>query len=146
MLLVGCGSESADKAMAAGPDWKTYDEGMKLARSQGKHIMINFYADWCQYCKQMFNETFKDEKVLAALKENFVAIKIDTEAERELSQDYFVRGLPTIWFLKSDGEKLAPIPGFVPPDQFVNILKYVSAKAYETMSFREFMEKGGGAK
>ena len=138
--------ESANTAVAAGPDWKTYDQGMKQARSQGKHIMIDFYADWCHYCKQMDEDTFTDPKVLAALKENFVAIKVDTEADRSLSADYYVRGLPTIWFLKSDGEKLAPIPGYVPPEQFVNILKYVSAKAYETMSFREFMEKGGGEK
>lgn len=142
LIFVGCGKDSSKSANAAGPEWRSYSDGMKLGQSRNKHIMINFYADWCHYCKQMFEETFTDEKVLSSLKENFVSIKVDTEADRSLSMDYYVRGLPTIWFLKSDGQKLAPIPGFVPPDQFVKILKYVSTKSYETMSFKEFMDKG----
>jgi thioredoxin-related protein len=142
LIFVGCGSDSTKSANAAGPEWRTYSDGMKLGQSGNKHIMINFYADWCHYCDQMFEETLTDEKVVSFLSENFVSIKVDTEADRDLAMEYYVRGLPTIWFLKSDGEKLAPIPGFVPPEQFLNILKYIAAKAYETMSFKEFMEKG----
>ena len=143
VLFVGCGNDSANTAKAAGPEWQSYDQGMKLGRSRSKHIMVNFYADWCRYCKQMFKETFADDQVRAELRKNFVSIKVDTEAQQSLAMDYSVRGLPTIWFLKSNGEKLAPVPGFVPPEQFLNILKYVSAEAYESMSFKEFMEKGG---
>ena len=142
LIFIGCGTDASKSANAAGPEWRSFNDGMKLGKSQNKHIMINFYADWCHYCDQMFKETLTDEKVMASLREHFVSVKIDTEAEQSLAKEYYVRGLPTIWFLKPGGEKLAPIPGFVPPDQFVKVLKYVATKSYETMSFKEFMDKG----
>ncbi|MFH2058709.1 MAG: hypothetical protein ABIJ59_07400 [Pseudomonadota bacterium] len=40
--LVASAKTSNDK----GIDWKEYSDGTALAKAQGKHIFLYFYADW----------------------------------------------------------------------------------------------------
>jgi len=65
------------KTASSSPSW-IYDmgEGLRLARQQGKPVMVDFYADWCLPCKKMDATVFKDPAVLKEL-ERFVAIKVD---------------------------------------------------------------------
>ncbi len=44
--------------------------------SQGKHAMLDFYADWCVSCKEMERFTFSDAKVQARLKD-VVLLQVD---------------------------------------------------------------------
>ena len=119
----GKGVESTGKL-----DWLNYDTGLQKALSEKKLVMINFYANWCFYCKKMNNETFRNTKVTAYLKENFISIKLNTDKEKKLASEFKVRGLPTIWFLKHNSSPLVHVAGYVPPDRFLNILKDVKAK------------------
>ncbi|MCP4720250.1 MAG: thioredoxin fold domain-containing protein, partial [Desulfobacteraceae bacterium] len=86
--------------------------------------------------------TFKDKRILAYLEENFVSIQVDTEENQALSNEWKVKGLPTLWFLESDGEKIDSIPGYLDADQLLLILKYIHTKSYNTMSFQDFMKQG----
>jgi thioredoxin-related protein len=69
---------------------------------------------------------------------------VDVDKAKRLADAYFVRGLPMGWFVSPEGEKLAPLPGYVPPDEFLTILKYIHTDAYEDHSYHEWMEMGGG--
>ncbi|MFH2092300.1 MAG: hypothetical protein ABIJ31_08045 [Pseudomonadota bacterium] len=42
------GSQSAQVRVTnnTGIDWQDYSKGLSLAKSQGKHIFLYFYADW----------------------------------------------------------------------------------------------------
>lgn len=124
-----------------GPQWTTYNEGLMLAKEQNRSIMVNFYTDWCSYCERMNTETFGNAEVAAYLNEHFVPVNVDSTNDKTLSNEYMVRGYPTIWFLEPDGEKIAAIPGFLPPEQFMPVLKYIKVAAYKDMNFKEFMEK-----
>ncbi|MEW6266704.1 MAG: thioredoxin fold domain-containing protein [Thermodesulfobacteriota bacterium] len=132
----------AAAALASGPQWTPYTKGLELAREQGKNVMINFYSDDCKFCRKMDAETFQDQAVSEFLDRHFVSIKVNTSKARDLSAAYYVRGLPTIWFLEAGGEKIAPLPGYVPAPIFLALLKFVRAKAYEGMTFQEYLDKG----
>ena len=138
LLLGGC---SSDKADASGLEWNEYWPGMNLAQETDKNIIINFYADWCSYCKKMDSETFTDRRVVEYLKNNFVLIKVNADKSKDIAQAYMARSLPTTWFLKSDGEKIAPLPGYFPPDNFLIVAKYIGSGSYETVKFDEYVEK-----
>ncbi len=132
---------SAQALKEAGIQWKEYTEGMKLAKSGNKPVFLYFHAEWCAYCKKMEATTFKDEKISAYLNENFVSISIDTDKDTEISTQWKVRGLPTIWFLKPDGTKLDNLPGYVDEDYLLKVLTFIHSGTYEKMSFNQFLEK-----
>ena len=112
----------------SGIEWQDYKKGMKLAKlieNQNKRIFLYFYADWCQYCLKLNETTFKEQAILDYLKENFISILIDTDKEKKLVKDWQVRGLPTMYFLKSDGTSLKTIRGYIGSKKFLKTLQEV---------------------
>ena len=52
------------------------DKALADARAHGQLAMLDFYADWCVSCKEMERYTFKDQRVIAALR-GIVLLKAD---------------------------------------------------------------------
>lgn len=100
-------------------NWK-YDlqDALKSAKAQHKPIMIDFYTDWCGWCKKLDSDTYSDPKVNAA-SGKFICVKINAEKEPALAGKYGVSGYPTIIFLDSNGNVIRKIPGYLPPDGFL---------------------------
>ena len=121
-------SKSEEKKTEKHLDWLNYDEGLQKALSEKKPILINFYANWCYYCKKMDGNTFTNASVVEYLTENFIAIKVNTDEKQKLASKYKVRGLPTTWFLQYDATPIHPFSGYMPPDRFMEILKDIRAK------------------
>lgn len=126
----------------AGISWKDYTPGLAQARADNKSVFLYFQAAWCSYCVKLKKTTFKDKAVLAYLDENFVSIEVDTDKNPKLATEWNVKGLPTMWFLESDGKKINHLPGYVEPKQMLQILKYIHTKSYDKMSFQEFIQQG----
>jgi thioredoxin-related protein len=70
-----------------------------------------------------------------------VSIHINTDKERSLAQKYFIRSLPTIWFLDHDESKITNVPGYIPPDIFLKILEWLQTGVYKEMNFKQYMDK-----
>ena len=77
---------------------------------------------------------------LQYLNENFIPIKVDSDKQRALAQQYRVRGLPTNWFLQTDGEKIASRPGYISPEQMIDFLQFIHTDSYQKMSLNEFLQ------
>ncbi|MBU1195887.1 MAG: thioredoxin fold domain-containing protein [Proteobacteria bacterium] len=133
-------ANSIDNSLNSLIDWKSFDQGLTLAKDQSKPVFLYFYADWCTFCTKLKKTTFKDKAVLAYLMQNFISIKVDTEKDRQLAADWQVTGLPTLWFLDSEGQKLNAIPGYVDEKNFLLVLKYHFTRAYENQTFQEFVK------
>jgi thioredoxin-related protein len=111
-------------------DFKKYDEALALAAAEDKHVMLYFWADWCQYCARFNSEVLPDEKVGAFLGTDFFSVMINIDEEPELAAKYDARTLPMVVFLDSSGKVAGFLPGFLPPAEFLGILKFVKDKAY----------------
>ena len=105
--------------------WYSHDEGIANGYSEGKRIYINFYADWCVYCKVMEKETFQNPAVISYLNKHFISIKVDTEKETKITYKYGVSALPDNWFLFKNGDIIGRRKGYIPPDLFIKILKSI---------------------
>ncbi len=95
------------------------DEALKRAKDDDKLVMIDFYTDWCGYCKELDATTWRDPRVLAWLDSHAVAIKIDAEAKASVANKYRVGSYPTIVFLRPDGSEVNRIVGYDDADEFL---------------------------
>lgn len=83
--------------------WQPYDEGLALAKEQGKPVCLIFYTDWCPHCTN-YSAVFHDPKVVEVARD-FVMIRINQDQNRELGRRYAVDGsyIPRTYFLAADG-------------------------------------------
>jgi thioredoxin-related protein len=139
VFITGCGSETVSSQEKI--HWLSYDEGMKLSKQKGQKVFISFYADWCTFCEKMEKETFRKKEVVSFVNEKFLAIRVNSDKEVEIARKYFVRGLPMTWFLDANGDKISSIPGYIPPEMFIQVLNFVYSDSYKSMTFKEFVDK-----
>jgi thiol:disulfide interchange protein len=93
---------------------------LERARNEGKLVLVNFYADWCVWCKRLESTTLRDAKVASVLRNKVVPLSLDVDGGgKELSDEYRVDGLPTIIVLDAGGREIGRIPGYMPPDSFL---------------------------
>jgi thioredoxin-related protein len=132
------------------------NDGLAKALTEDKPIFLEFYTDWCVYCKKFQRETIQDQNVVRMLSENFIYIRINAENSKnqitykgrsmsnvELTRSFGIRSYPSLTFLDSGGEPITLIPGFVPAPQFSGILDYIHQKCYQTkISFHDFVRNG----
>jgi thioredoxin-related protein len=133
--------------------WFSYDEGLARAKKEEKHILIDFYTDWCGWCKKMDRSTFVDGAVVDFVNNNMIAVKVNAESrkpvthqdqqltERILSRNvYGARGFPTYFFLNPQGKALFKVSGYRGAAEFLSLIEYVGESHYEKLSFAAFME------
>ena len=123
--------------------WYSYDEGIEKGLQENKNIYINFYADWCSYCKQMDQSTFSESYVYTYLNKYFIPIKVNVDKEPRVDKKYRVQPIPENWFLTEAGKKIARRPGYIPPELFIHYLKFVHTDSYKEMSFSTFKKQQG---
>ena len=135
------GGFSFNIARADDIKWYSYDEGITIQKQETKKLFLFFTAEWCAYCTKMVSQTFKDSKVITCINKNFIPVKVDFDRENKIASSYQVRGLPSIWFVAENGEKISNLPGYIPPDKLLSIIKYIYTNSYKQISFQKFIEK-----
>eukprot|EP00640_Fibrocapsa_japonica_P007393 CAMPEP_0113934384 /NCGR_PEP_ID=MMETSP1339-20121228/1717_1 /TAXON_ID=94617 /ORGANISM="Fibrocapsa japonica" /LENGTH=190 /DNA_ID=CAMNT_0000936171 /DNA_START=169 /DNA_END=741 /DNA_ORIENTATION=+ /assembly_acc=CAM_ASM_000762 len=83
-------------------------------------MVLDIYATWCGPCLILAPEL---DKVAQHFGDRLRVLKMDSEAEPEISGAFKVRGLPTIMFLQ-DGEIKARIEGALPGEELIKIVDY----------------------
>ena len=107
--------------------WESYSkESIARARDEHRPVFIDFYADWCQPCRELETKTYSDPEVIS-LARRFVMLKADLTAAddpavKTLMERYRVRGVPTLVFLRPDGAEMTSLrgTGFEPAGIFLD--------------------------
>ncbi|MBT3199846.1 MAG: thioredoxin fold domain-containing protein [Phycisphaerales bacterium] len=102
---------------AAGDQWVTDFEAAKAsAKAGGKYLLVDFTgSDWCGWCVKLKKEVFDQDHFKKEAPKNFILVELDfpkrtkldpklTAQNRKLSQEYGVRGFPTILLMDADGK------------------------------------------
>lgn len=84
------------------------DAHIAKASAAGKPVFVDFYADWCVYCKQLDRETFPKANVQAAL-QDFVLLKADVTdndtLDKALLKKLGLIGPPALLFYDASGNE-----------------------------------------
>jgi len=66
-------------------NWLSFEQLEDSLAVKPKKVFIDFYANWCAYCKKMDKVAFKDPKVVSKLNSDFYAVKMDAESTAEIN-------------------------------------------------------------
>ncbi len=88
-------------------------------------VMIEFYADWCNWCRRLDADTFSVPEVQRELA-RFVPMKMNGEkGGAELAARFGIDSYPTLIFLDPNGKEMDRILGYLPPDRFLRRVRRI---------------------
>ena len=138
-------------------------DDLEDAHKAGKRFAIMWELKGCPYCKETHLVNFAQPRISNYVKTNFEVLQLNiigslkvTDfdgaelSEKELAAKYGVRFTPTFQFfperatplkaLPPQKREVARLPGYMRPDDFLAMFRYVREKAYESKSFRDFVK------
>jgi thiol:disulfide interchange protein DsbD len=132
-IAVIIGIAFANNLRTKGMTWNTYSEKDLIeAKTNGKIVMLDFYADWCIPCLELDRNTWTDIEVIQATRD-IKKMKVDlthfdSQESEALRKKFDISGVPTVVFIRVDGTEAseARIIGFITPQEFMAKLKQVA--------------------
>ena len=99
----------------------------EIAFTNGKPTYLEFYAEWCEICKEMAPEITELKKEFD--KEiNFVFLNVDNSKWDRYVKQFKVNGIPQIDIISSDSNLLATLTGLQEEITLRESLKYLIEK------------------
>ena len=112
-------------AKEGGPRWmrQDYEGALAAARTGGKLLVVDVYAEWCAACKELDEKTWPDPGVSAWIDAHAVAVRVDTHAvRRDLAGSLGILGYPTVLVVDGNGRVLRRREGFQTPAEMLAFL------------------------
>lgn len=142
---------------AGAVDWKHWNDGVAAAKQSGKPMLVDVYTDWCGWCKRMDAEVYAKPDVSGYLASHFVTVRLNAESgepasyqgrnysARTLAASFDVSGYPTTIFFDGTGEHLANVPGYLPRERFLLLLRFIGdGHMARNESFEAYMKQAQG--
>jgi thioredoxin-related protein len=131
VALAGMGLFAAPLARAESADQQArlswaddYESALAQARKSGKYVLLDFYTDWCGWCKRLDRDVFAKEEFQVAAS-RIVGVKVNAEKNRPLAQRFGVTSYPRLFVLDKEGRTLERIKGYVNLQEFTSLVKRV---------------------
>jgi thioredoxin-related protein len=98
----------------------SYEELLAKAGAEERLIFVDFWTEWCTWCKRLDKDTFSNPEVVSAM-QDILCYSVDAEsrAGRPLASHFNVTGFPALILLNPDGSLRDQIGGYLPPDAFL---------------------------
>jgi thioredoxin-related protein len=136
----------------SGKEWHSITDGLKLAAKEKKPLIVDFYTDWCGWCKVMDQKTYGDNRIKTITTKSFILAKYNPEKDSafefqgkkvkptEFAKIMAVNGYPTTAFFSADGKYLESMGGYIEANKFLDILNYMVNRKYDGIGGRTIDE------
>lgn len=103
--------------------WETkLERAATAARETNQPMLIEFWATWCEVCKEMDRDVYADERVADAMA-RVRPVKVDIDREPAIARKYEITGTPTLVLADSYGRELFRYAGALPLERMVQLLR-----------------------
>jgi thioredoxin-related protein len=139
-------------------------EDLASAEAAGKRYAVMWELKGCPYCKETHLVNLARPSIADFIKSNFEVLQLniigskqvtdfdgEVLAEKDLARKYDVRYTPTFQFFGENPDKLKALPpkqrevaraaGYLNPDDFLAMFRFVREKAYTHESLREYLKR-----
>lgn len=142
--------------------WLTIQEAYALTQKQPRKFVIDVYTDWCGWCKVMDRETFSKPAIVDYVNANYYPVRFNAEqtADVTLGKQTFKyvsggsRGVhelaaallknqmsyPTTVFMDEKFNLIQPIPGYLKPQLFHQIITYFGGNNHQKEPFDQYKD------
>lgn len=121
---------------------------VSLSDYQGKFLMVNFWATWCQYCDEempdlmAFQEKHKDELTVLAINvgedektvkaymaKKKLDLKVLMDKDNKVAESFVVSAFPTTFLIDPAGKVIGYIPGKLSLEDMEGSFKYLKEQS-----------------
>lgn len=135
---------------------------LEEATKEGKRLAIMWSLKGCPYCKETHVVNFGNQAIVDYIRSHFEILQLNyigslpvtdfdgqSLSEKDLARKNNVRFTPTFQFFsepKAHTDKVsevARLPGYIEPQHFLAMFRFVNERAYDRMTFGQFVKNGG---
>jgi len=99
-----------------------FEEASQIAKSENKNMILDFYTDWCKWCKKLADSTFTDTSLIR-FSVDFVFFKTNAEKDTALAEKYKINGYPSVILTNPSGEEIDRVVGYANAPDFMQKIK-----------------------
>jgi uncharacterized protein YyaL (SSP411 family) len=101
------------------------DELFSRATAEKRFVILDLEAVWCHWCHVMEKTTYADPGVTELLGSKYIPVRVDQDANPDLSSRYGDWGWPATIVFGPDGTEIAKIRGYIEPARMQALLKAI---------------------
>ena len=117
---------AASPASANELKWRDWNEELfTRATAEQRFVILDLEAVWCHWCHVMEKTTYADPEVQALLSAKYIPVRVDQDANPDLSSRYGDWGWPATIVFGPDGSEIAKIRGYIEPPRMQALLKAI---------------------
>lgn len=116
---------------------------IEKARETKRPLLLHFYASWCGPCRLMDRDVFSSSYVARQLKQDVIAVKVDSDKNPELVKRFGVGNLPSDVFIDADGRVLAKSVGLRGSNEYVSLASKVKTRYTQELELRLLRKSNG---
>ena len=109
-----------------GIKWSEWgDDLFTRAAAEKRFVILDLEAVWCHWCHVMEKTTYADPQVKELLASKYLPVRVDQDANPDLSSRYGDWGWPATIVFGPDGTEIAKIRGYIEPERMQALLKAI---------------------
>lgn len=138
--------------------WVTLEKAEELNKIQPRAIMIDFYTDWCGWCKHMMKTTFSNPDIANYINSYFYAVRFNAEGKDSLlfrgekyyskqkAHDFAIKMLdgkmtyPSLVFFNNNFTFKLVVPGYQDVKQIEPILIFSVEYVFNSCNVNDFIK------
>ena len=104
--------------------WQVWSASIfEQAGAEKRFVLLDLEAVWCHWCHVMHETTYADPKVAGLIRQKYLPVRVDQDANPDLSNRYGPWGWPATIIFSPEGKELAKLRGYLPPERMASLLQ-----------------------
>ena len=106
--------------------WQSWSSDLfARAKAENRFVLLDMHAVWCHWCHVMDEKTYSDPRVAALIKKKYIPVRVDQDANPDLSNRYGDWGWPATIVFAPDGTEIVKRQGYIPPIIMASMLQAI---------------------